>query len=168
MKTAEERFWFLVDKKGPEDCWPYQGALNNSGYGRHTRAYRLAKGEIPLGMIVMHACNNRTCCNPRHLVLGTQAQNIAFARLCGRLDNARKSLSVRATKQGTGVQHDRRANWYCVMFKVLGKPLYVGGFKDKELAEAIAKAAIDHVNKLLTTQKGITYEEIKAHFHEEH
>lgn len=47
-------------------------------------AYELTKGHIPAGMIVMHTCDNPPCCNPSHLVLGTQAENLADMRAKGR------------------------------------------------------------------------------------
>lgn len=168
MKTREDRFWFLVERKGPEDCWPWQGKLNSNGYGQHARAYALTKGAVPEGMVVMHGCNNRACCNPAHLTLGTQKENLAFARLCGRLDNRRKAVAVRAAKQGTGVQYDKRAKRYYVMFKALGKPLYVGSYADKALAVAIATAALDVKDKYLLTTQYPSYEELKAKFHESH
>lgn len=40
----------------------------------HVVAYMAYYGEAPSG-VVMHKCNNKQCCNPHHLVVGTNQLN---------------------------------------------------------------------------------------------
>jgi len=72
---------------GGEDgkCWECNGGLSR-GYGAimidykmyyiHRLAYIDTYGPIPEGMLVLHKCNNPKCCNPKHLYLGTDADNM--------------------------------------------------------------------------------------------
>ena len=42
----------------------------------HREIYRQCLGEIPIGNVVMHKCDNPSCINIEHLILGTQIENI--------------------------------------------------------------------------------------------
>jgi hypothetical protein len=88
--TPEERFWKLVDRRGPDECWEWNG-VKRSGYGRfvlewrkgndrdiisaHRYSYILAHGAIPEGLIICHKCNTRSCVNPNHIYAGTYSDN---------------------------------------------------------------------------------------------
>jgi hypothetical protein len=101
-RSLEERFWEKVDVRGPDDCWEFMGCRDADGYGRiglggrhggtehaYRIAYRLTKGPIPDGYDVRHfICNHPPCCNPKHLILGTRADNVSDMVTAGRWKNA--------------------------------------------------------------------------------
>lgn len=89
--ALEERFWSKVRwSECIDDCWEWQGYRSNIGYGHYRlrsvnyKAHRIAWAvshnvhptNIPVGKVVRHTCDNRCCCNPHHLELGSQYDNV--------------------------------------------------------------------------------------------
>lgn len=99
MDRREQLFWKKVGPANEKGCRIWQNELDEKGYGRstykgysttaHRVAYMLAKGPIQPGLVVMHDCDNLACCNPDHLLVGTQKENLDDMRRKGRAGDCR-------------------------------------------------------------------------------
>lgn len=92
MKTVKPVIERVLDKVIPipfSGCWIFMGAVNHWGYGiigtgrrgeptdrAHRITYRHFKGEIPSGKFVCHTCDIPSCCNPDHMFIGTNQDNV--------------------------------------------------------------------------------------------
>lgn len=88
-RPLADRFWEKVIK-ADGGCWNWVGARQQFGYGTifvqkiagktvldraHRVSWKLHNGEIPLGIFVLHHCDNPRCVRPDHLYLGTVQDN---------------------------------------------------------------------------------------------
>ena len=84
--TREQRFWSKTKRVGA--CLEWQGATDKDGYGVcgyrvegrrvsrvHQMAFYITHGIVP--ELVRHTCDNPPCCEPDHLIDGSQIENMA-------------------------------------------------------------------------------------------
>jgi len=106
--TIQERFNERFKVNPESGCWEWTGLKNAKGYGRiggeingervapkgtlllaHRVSWLIHKGAIPdgegaHGTVVMHKCDNPSCVNPEHLMLGSQTDNVRDMHAKGR------------------------------------------------------------------------------------
>jgi len=83
--NKEDHFLSQIKKNEITNCWEWTGFLK-AGYGYirikrkdiavHRLMFERYKRKIPKNVNVCHSCDNPKCCNPDHLWLGTQQENI--------------------------------------------------------------------------------------------
>lgn len=101
-KAIVEIFQQYVIPGEPDACWEWQGYRDKLGYGElkhwtgkcfaHRFSYEYYKGPIPNGLCILHRCDNPSCINPKHLLIGTQQDNMA--------DMVNKGRQARGSRRG--------------------------------------------------------------------
>ena len=107
--SVDERFWARVPKKNKNECWEWSGHRHRQGYGflkvdgtsklGHRISWEIHYSAIPVGKMVLHRCDNPPCCNPTHLFLGTQKDNMIDCSAKGRLCCGEKNVLSRLTSE---------------------------------------------------------------------
>lgn len=72
--------------------------FNGRTHAAHRVSWMLFQGSIPDGMFVCHRCDNPICVNPKHLFIGTNADNIRDSSRKGRLHFGERNGSAKLTE----------------------------------------------------------------------
>src|SRR5690606_412059 len=109
MPSLEERFPARVQRRGDDECWPWLGPKKRGGYGSmkwsdgryhlaHRIAWALDHDYMPgSNMHVCHSCDNPSCCNPRHLWLGSPLDNVSDRDAKRRTSQGERHYAARLT-----------------------------------------------------------------------
>lgn len=108
-------FWETVIRRGPDDCWPSINVNKTSGYGffhfkgrywlAHRLAYAIHYGSDPGPLLVRHKCDNPLCCNPAHLVVGTNLDNARDRQERGRYPGSKVDRALALAYRDTGLTY---------------------------------------------------------------
>lgn len=135
------RVWSRIDRSGgPDACWLWTGAKNNRGYGQitnqqrriygHRLVWSFVNGPIPESLQILHSCDNPPCCNPAHLSIGTQADNMQ--------DCSAKGRTAMPTNQPHGTAHWNRK------------------LTDDDVRQARASFSAGHSAKVIAARLGVS------------
>ena len=105
----DERFWSKVAIGAASECWEWLASRQPNGYGKfgvpghtlmaHRVAYCISIGEPADGLCVLHRCDNPSCCNPDHLFLGTQTENMMDKLRKGRQPTGERNKASRVSDE---------------------------------------------------------------------
>lgn len=70
--------------------------------GKHERLFRIIfereYGKIPSDMVIRHKCDNPSCCNLKHLEIGTQKDNVKDMMIRNRSSKGKPKIAIRGSK----------------------------------------------------------------------
>jgi hypothetical protein len=111
---TEQSFWEKVNKGKTNQCWDWLSSCNSTGYGtvawggKVYVAHRVAawlSNQVPTleapknkrsPYFVLHKCDNRKCCNPKHFFIGDYTDNQTDAYRKGRKNQPKGAEHVNA------------------------------------------------------------------------
>jgi len=127
MKTKLTRNT-IINNNG---CWIWNKSRHKQGYANvsyrgtlqlgHRVSYELFKGKIPENTKVCHKCDVTSCCNPNHLFLGSQQDNVDDAISKGKYHNRKQGKPVRRKFSFSQAQEIKKMNSEGMSVKELAK-----------------------------------------------
>lgn len=126
---SEHKFYAKIEKSN--GCWKWIGSFDRDGYPLfwdgdiqkmkrgHQYSYELHHGERN-GKCVMHTCDNPSCVNPAHLVLGSHADNCADKIAKDRHAKGETQGSSKLTEADVKVIKSRRSESYKIICEDFG------------------------------------------------
>jgi len=121
LQSYEPSFWRNITIMGDDEneCWNWNKSTASDGYGRvgirkedsgktttipaHRFSWLIHAGLIPENLFCLHKCDNTKCCNPSHLYLGTQSDNMQDKHRRGRMNGYKHSEEVKARISATEI-----------------------------------------------------------------
>lgn len=89
------------------NCWEWLKCTNQNNYGVirakrrnylvHRLIFEIIKKQNIKGKLVCHTCDNPLCCNPDHMFIGTQTENMKDAQLKKRMKQGEKHYRHKLT-----------------------------------------------------------------------
>lgn len=151
------RFFSKISIKSGDECWNWNSTLTHQGYGHftlngkkvmaHRLVYFIFNGVLPLydengkEIFVLHRCDNRVCCNPSHLYIGTHQDNMR--------DRQERKGTVRGEQNGKSIFNNNQ------VYEI--KELIARGFPNNKIA-SLYNTSRQTINAI---RKGISWGHIK-------
>ena len=165
LANLKRRLMAKVEKT--KGCWGWNGFIRPDGYtrmkhgtgrtksiGGHVISWMVHNKQIEVPTLnVLHACDNRSCCNPNHLFLGTYSDNMIDMVLKKRHPGIKLAVAqVKIIKERlnngvtvTRLAKDFKVNWVTIDDIKRGRTWnHTGG---------VVQFSKDHGNAVLTTKE---------------
>jgi len=97
-----ELFYSYINVNFFTGCWIWNGTMSGKHYGAfgkkyaHRLSYEIYNGAIPDGLCVCHTCDTPLCVNPKHLWIGSRADNAHDRHKKGRTNVPKGNTHPRA------------------------------------------------------------------------
>jgi hypothetical protein len=75
VTVTDKGCWEWTKWRNPQ--WHYgEVCYRGKNWRVHRLLWTITKGDIPVGHVLCHRCDNPPCCNPEHLFVGNDADNV--------------------------------------------------------------------------------------------